>query len=105
MTQKHTPLPWGLSEPGERIAFALCHISGANHRPVATTVYPLAPPDWYQEDVANARFIVQACNAHEDLLAALKVMVFTRGIWEHLEATDPMALEQARTAIAKAMEG
>ena len=52
----------------------------------------------------NARFIVQACNAHEDLLAALQVLVLTPHILPYLEANDPMALEQARAAIAKAKQ-
>jgi hypothetical protein len=51
-----------------------------------------------QEAEANARLIAAA----PELLAAIKVMVFTRGIRDHLEATDPMALEQARAAIARA---
>lgn len=52
-------------------------------------------------DAANAEFIVRACNAHDDLLAALQALEraiannepFTRA--EH---------EQARAAIAKAVQ-
>ena len=40
--------------------------------------------------------------AFADLLAALQVLVLTPHILDHLEANDPMALEQARAAIAKA---
>ena len=42
--------------------------------------------------------------SHADLLAAIQVMVLTPGILAHLAATDPMALEQARAAIAKAQQ-
>ena len=44
----------------------------------------------------------EATNVHEELLAALQVLVLTPHILNHLEANDPMALEQARAAIAKA---
>ena len=40
--------------------------------------------------------------AAQELLAALQVLVLTPHILDHLEANDPMALEQARAAIAKA---
>ena len=54
------------------------------------------------EETENARSILQACNSHEELLAALQVLVLTPHILYYLEANDPMALEQARAAIAKA---
>lgn len=60
----HTPVPWTV-EPGLRQ-----RILAPNGEPVAlpcsgTTV---SAPD-------NARFIVRACNAHEELLEALKGLV------------------------------
>ncbi len=95
MTQ-HTQLPWRLAENGERIAFAECHVTGANGRPVATTIYPLAKSDWRSEDEANARFIVQACNAYDTLLAALKELL------EESYGEDSDGIRLARAAIAKA---
>ena len=40
------------------------------------------------EALANAQFIVRACNAHEDLLAALKALVDWQGV-EHQAAAGP----------------
>ena len=98
----HTPLPWSVALPGERVAFPECHITGANGRPVSTTIYPLAPANWRSEDAANAEFIVRACNAYAELLAALQVMTLTPHINVYLRLQDPKALEQATNAIAKA---
>lgn len=65
-----TPLPWTLSE--NRIAPWKTFIEGANGRPVADTVYPLAKPDWHTEDEANAAFIVQACNSYDAMKEAIE---------------------------------
>jgi len=68
---KHTPGPWRVAVEGERMAFAQCHITGANGRPVASTIYPLACPDWREEDTVNAHLIAAA----PELLAALEGLV------------------------------
>jgi hypothetical protein len=52
-----------------------------------------------EETTANAEFIVQACNAHDDLLAALRAVVFQACQGKVLERDACIA--QARTAIAK----
>ena len=72
MTVKHTPTPWRTAQLGERIAFPNVHITGANGRPVASTMYPMAKSDWKAEDEANACFIILAVNAHANLLEALE---------------------------------
>jgi hypothetical protein len=54
----------------------------------------------HAENVANAQFIVKACNAHEDLISALQRIV---GIeWSKGSLAWDSAIEQARAAIAKA---
>ena len=72
MTVQHTPIPWRTAQLGERIAFPDVHITGANGRPVASTMYPIAKSDWRAEDEANARFIILAVNSFDALLAACK---------------------------------
>ena len=94
MTQ-HTPLPWrivGTNMPGKlEIQWS----------PPDNRGYKVVCIFWRDgpEDVANARLIAAA----PDLLAALQVLVLTPHILYYLEANDPMALEQARAAIAKAI--
>lgn len=61
---------------------------------------------WHANDgkaVENAEFVVRACNAHDDLVAALSVMV------ERMERTgresnllDKAIADQSRAALAKA---
>ena len=103
MMQKHTPLPWRIAEPGERVAFEEVHVTGANGRPVASTLYPLAKSFWRAEDEANACFIVTAVNAHEEMLAAAQ---FTLSVMKtnHLdiELSEKLAVEKLEAAIAKA---
>jgi hypothetical protein len=89
MTQQHTPGPWVWERVLQDSAVTEHTLKGPT---VLCRFWFDNPPD------ADARLIAAA----PELLAALKVMVLTRGIREHLEATDPMALEQARAAIAKA---
>ena len=66
---KHTPLPWELSDHdangqrivrGEHIEICTCwhHCVGSIEK----------------EMEANAAFIVQACNSHDDIVAALEAM-------------------------------
>ena len=97
MTQRHTPTPWDIA------AHMTYTIADAQGRVIAST-RTLSFLNT-EEAISNARFIVQAVNAHEALLAALQVLVVTPHILYYLEANDPMALEQARAAIAKAKGG
>lgn len=66
MTTQHTPTPWRVEEDKKNLIAATspgffldpvarCNVSGV-----------------HEADKANAAFIVLACNAHEELLAALK---------------------------------
>ena len=83
---KHTPLPWKVDfadEPHWPIGYAPGY-------PVCRMVRGPVGADG--EDRANAAFIVRACNAHDDLLAAAKMAVKREG--DYLGALD--------AAIAKA---
>ena len=54
------------------------------------------------EDIdANAQFIVRACNAHEELLAACKWLSAQRAA-DHEQTEDEAVPDNIRAAIAKA---
>lgn len=128
MTQKHTPLPWRAEYGGgygkgaikanrpyppvqvlSDFTVAQCHL------PLTAGAYDFA------ECEANARFIVQAVNAHDALLAALVRLIendgdcdFTNELVGPPETcpglVDPMYLTECiwcegRSAIAKARPG
>ena len=100
MNTKHTPTPWtvldGLSYPEP-----FTGIAGGNGRdPV-----PL--------NEINAAFIVRACNAHDDLVAALQTLLQSASatkagqtdfaVWKSCSAeTIGAVLNDARAALAKA---
>lgn len=81
---KHTPGPWRALEFGETISIdqtpngeknSLC-VSGVafiNPRGNSNAGIPSA------QDRANARFIVRACNSHEELLEACKLALLILG--------------------------
>ena len=66
---KHTPTPWSVEESG----YTQSKIYGCDSagKVVFSTVDVLKETP---EQEANAEFIVTACNAHEDLVKALKYM-------------------------------
>jgi len=64
----HTPTPWA-AVPGEE---SVIYSPQAGGRAVART---LANPDPTWPAEANAAFIVRACNAHDEMLAALKELI------------------------------
>lgn len=94
---QHTPLPWYKSrqnDPRDQ-GLVISEATGAN---VAVTYY----------GQADAEFIIRACNAHDELLAACKRLASR--LQSHLAsvescdvpASDELALDEAQTAIAKA---
>ena len=94
-TAKHTPGPWEIRDNQEIIVregggtvrlIAQCH---AGHSP---------------ERSANAAYIVRACNSHEELLQALKVLLdHTEEQYPHFESIRGINdKEKARAAIANA---
>lgn len=96
----HAPLPWSVQnsddiwEGDEHPTIPL--FKAANHLRSWGREYPHA------ERHANAAFIVRACNAHDDLLAALKRIVTAYDLPGHWQDEVAQAMGQARAAIARA---
>ena len=97
MTQNHSPLPWVFDEiTGDVVAGEeemLIHRS------------PEDNDDRDEELAANSAFIVRACNAHDDLvaaLAALEALVTARD--EEPSMLTDAEWSAARAAIAKAQQ-
>ncbi len=96
----HTPTPWEVSKGRDNEKDGLAEVWGS-----------IVGGDWYVARIwadvkgsekmaeANAGLIVRAVNSHDDLLAALKVLLASASY--STEAMDD-AEEQARAAIAKA---
>ena len=91
----HTPGPWAVR--GERDSGTLSIVQASTGGLIATLEETFG---YGEADEANAHLMAAA----PTLLVAIQVMVLTPGILAHLAATDPMALEQARAAIAKAQQ-
>ena len=104
--RKHTP--------GElKVIWKRCAYHVATNDIVVASCYPndyqynyVVRPKNEDECIANADFIVRACNAHYDLIEALEEAVFN--VAKHGEANlspaPKMWLGKARAAIAKAKE-
>ena len=95
MDAKHTPGPWD-------IITSLKHsikITARANKIATVWWHPLAEDsNGGHPSMANAYLIAAA----PLMLEALQVLVLTPHILNYLEAKDPMALEQANDAIAKA---
>lgn len=108
MTTQHTPGPWraGQTSSGAFIEVTYTTEQGVVE-PIATCHQISLPrsSDQRAQAKANAEFIVRACNAHDDLLAALEALFTEAG--EHAIdcGIEFAALEQARLAIAKVAKG
>ena len=112
---KHTPTPWAILD-SERLIVGRdegCGTETPTADCLAEIVYKTPGLPNRETREANAAFIIQACNAHEDLLEAL------RGIVDRMEVLADDAEEcgydqraentrkdiaAARAAIAKATE-
>ena len=68
-TKKHTPVPW--RQEWSKKSPSL-NVFGANGYPVCRVPVHLSVGD---DDEANAEFIIQACNAYDNLLEACKDML------------------------------
>ena len=107
----HTPTPWEWWSkdyaPHPRPKnYDLAHLYGANGDCVLT-MYGGAGNlalGKSPEDIANAAFIVLACNAHADLLAACQLMVGSLGALEEERGLKMLGLsvDAMNAAIAKA---
>lgn len=90
---KHTPIPWRIERQSNGL-YAVCADLAKRHG--GSTPFSLAT----DIRVANAEFIVRACNSHADLLEALqRLEVASPG---DLEDPESPAWVFARAAIAKA---
>ncbi len=88
MNAPHTPTPW--VQKGRRVEV---------HGRGTIVECPLPTSGGVFEATENAAFIVRACNAHEELVAALRWIVANDGqcLGDH-----PDRLLQARAALSKA---
>ena len=114
MTQQHTPTPWTY-QPLQPFMKGCPIGTGDLAIPTASTLIAtawnttrgLSGPQGAETE-ANARFIVQACNAHEELLAALEdLLVFFKSgndvpVERAIIHADSVWVAKARAAIAKA---
>ena len=100
---EHTPTPWiatfSRTFTKGRRKFTLEQDPHHAHRWIGDLWLTEGLPDAVQD--ANARFIVQACNAHDELLAALKELVPLVGE-DNLPEDVNDILDRALAAIAKA---
>ena len=93
----HAPLPW--ANNGGRIEGPGAYTSDAVVIGVVGEVN-----NQTVQNTANARFIVQACNAHEDLLGALAALEALVEWESRMGGWDASCWEQARAAIVKAKQ-
>ena len=97
---KHTPGPWSI-ENFSPDHLEIGNYEGENCQAICQVLYYGASD---AIDEANADFIIGACNAHDDLLAALIRMVAEN---EPAAEDSPRraGYEQAQAAITKATKG
>jgi len=90
---KHTETPWTLSEPQAVHGIETYEIHwSADGECVAEIVHG-------KDDAA---FIVRACNAHDELVAALEALVRDYEEFDKYPTSDEHPLYAARNALAKA---
>lgn len=73
---KHTPTPWKSDDIGQIHAF--------ERGLVAKVLERDTDADQYFVEKANAAFIVRACNAHDELVAAIKLARAEIGVFDPL---------------------
>lgn len=93
----HTPTPWkvGEDESNPEMITGPTNDDGSFNY-VAEIFYSKSPYDMTPTEKANAEFIVRACNAYDDMLAALKKF------WEGGDTDDEELYATVRKAIEKA---
>jgi hypothetical protein len=94
MNTEHTPTPWIFNEYEKWSDFTVWGDNGK-----IAVVTELGDYLTYEQNCANARHIVRAVNAHDDLVAALEACLVR--LDAHDSQSAPEAL-QARAALAKA---
>lgn len=108
MESKHTPGPWevNIAPPPHKTLKPIIIVRVSETPLKYTPTIALAVGCDKTTDLANAQFIVRACNAHEELLEALKL---SRKYVAKMVADDvqtvlhpQVALDRLEQAIAKA---
>ena len=118
MTQAHTPTPWRLQNNGAdfetcEIATVYCVEAIPTEEGIGQSfVYITANKPCFEvsekEQTANAAFIVQACNAHDDLVTAVREALDTKinslyeKGWDDDRIEKNPAVIKYRAALAKA---
>ena len=107
-TPAHTPTPWKVIKGGV-IIYAQRNPGGRK-----TYLADVSQDPGINQSIANAAFIVRACNSHAGLVAALEQAVTEMDdVLDHLSRMDfqkpytctlRTALDQARAALAAAKE-
>jgi len=85
---KHTPLPWVVTTDGA--------IFPASSNDLLADTFPMLEGG----QIANAEFIVRACNAHYGMLAMLKDILATEDLW--IKSREKAKFDRIRAAIAQA---
>lgn len=70
---EHTPIPWHVTESIDIRRCPDSFICTCNGYSDGSAI-------WFEQDQANAEFIVRACNSHKDLVTACKAMLGGLGI-------------------------
>jgi len=87
MNKNITPLPWKVNsfrgiatltlEGGGTVEYPICQVyTGNDDKEETLKGVALIYGDTYEEQTANAEFIVRACNSHEQLVEALEAVAF-----------------------------
>jgi hypothetical protein len=114
---KHTPTPWAVKEGWPLVIIPLSEA----HKPLGTSsnekrdredfAHPIVSAEHNPflsfahrtsrgEAIANAEFIVRACNLHDELVTVLQLIM--RDLPTRRDWLDPVVEEMARAAIKKA---
>ncbi len=97
----HTPLPWETQMGEEAREINSSPATGQSWKAIANVpANDLGSAEVTDDEAtANAQFIVRACNAHYELLAACQRLLATNG---HIDGCICTACESGHGAIAKA---
>ena len=107
----HTPTPWrdnGWAEPSGRV-LARAIWTDPSEKYICGSVSNIGngscEPSQEEQD-ANMRYIVRACNCHDELLAAAtELLACCDSLMDFATGDDEAAAETMRAALAKATEG
>lgn len=103
MSARHTPTPWHIHRKADASENDLPWIAGHMGRPLAFITHETILREDLERANANAAFIVRACNAHDELVAALKlVQQDVRGETQSCGVVPNTTMHVIHRALAKA---